>query len=275
MFDSNAEYRIPSKRGISEVATYEKGVFTITADEQRLKLDFLEEAKRRQGIDLIKAETLANKLKVFFDRKSYDEHIKKEFGQHKNALWRASAPLIPVVNNVSEVLLHGGVVGSAFTHTENPAIYINPSGIGEYIPKNTSSTEVQEAGIIQLTNKTWVHERDHVLRMCFPENKSVNKRDIIGQVSTSVVLQNLVTAGYFGGLTALNDTTFLPQIPHIQTDPIPRMIISVVIGMPTGTALASQVWYKFLSRSEKSARHHEQHDVSLPNLFQFNFEKST
>ena len=57
---------------LSEVVPYRDGLVTISVSLERLKLDFLEEAKKRD-VDLTKAEDTANNLQFFLTDVDYTD----------------------------------------------------------------------------------------------------------------------------------------------------------------------------------------------------------
>lgn len=73
--EQSPESIVGSSSLLSEVVPYGDGVVTISAITDRLRLDFLEEARTRPNSDMNLAEQIAWELKFFTDRRGYNAHV--------------------------------------------------------------------------------------------------------------------------------------------------------------------------------------------------------
>lgn len=259
--------------GLSETVQLGERQVTISTDPDRLKLDFLTEAKRREGIDPDKAEELAKNLSIFFRRDELYRHIADSFGSKEKVLWRAIGQATKIALPLA-TLFQGDPLGSTFDKSDGPAIYLSPSMLVNYsLPANdvngNVSDEVKEMAIRQIVYESWRHEREHLIRSLSPKERTVD---------TKINLAKNATAGISSGLMLFFVYHFKPEVPShgdpaIETLNNVRFIITMATSFLGSQLLSQYIWYYRRNPSEKAGREQGKEGHNLPNLFEFQFEK--
>lgn len=251
---------------LSEVVPYRDGLVTISANPERLKLDFLEEAKRKR-LDPTKAKNIADNLQFYFNKRGFHGHIIKDFERKglTSKLWRALTPLGKISLGLDDILGFDDVMGATYPVDEAPAIFLNPQKIVKYalVPEN-AHPEVTEAEIMQGTHNTWRHEREHLTRMLDTKSTSEDQKSKILEIATVLTTYQLIFYGSY---------LLRPEIP--KGNPHNEAIrLAVTTGLSVAGALTTQgLWYFLWNNAERAARNQGKLGESLPGLFEFQFEK--
>lgn len=271
MGERGVEYLYKVSQKISEVDTYRDGVVTISADVDRLKLDFLNEVRSRDGLDVKKAELMADNLELFFDKKAFNTHIVDNIQQAgiKNKPWRVFAPISKVGLPYTDILAMGGLLGSTYARETAPAVYLNPNHIINHlkIPKSVTS-EAIEAGVIQGVHGVWRHEREHLIRMLDPSMKVSD---------TKIRVANMVTRGITMGLIYMGTLYYVPEDLLNKLPDINKAVLS--LSIPLCSILLSEsvgdgLWYRLWNSAEKAANVQGKNGKNLSSLFDFQFDRT-
>jgi len=258
---------------LSEVVPYHDGLVTISANPERLKLDFLNEARTR-SVDLAKAEDIAGNLQLYFDRHGLHGHIIEDFERKglTSKLWRAVTPLGKIALPLSDILNFGDVIGSTYPVDKAPAVFLNPQNMVAYAPvPENAYHEVTEAAIMQGVYTTWRHEREHLLRMLEPKSVSEDKKTKILQIATFLTSQHLIFLGSY---------LLTPEIPsggdpRIEAYNTIRLFATAGLSLVGSQLITKGLWYFLWNRAERAAGNQGETGKNLPGLFEFQFEKQT
>lgn len=257
----------PQNKQIEETVPFKDGVVTISANTDRLRADFLAQAKKYPNVNLEKASKVADSLPVFLNYEKglgyiFSDLEKVVNGPIDNAIFKVQKTL-----NTDKIMTSMGSAGFTYANSDCPAICLNPKFMAEFIgtQNNNYSKEVQEKSLIDAIYTTWCHERDHAIRLLDPHYKEKAVKDATLSLATAVIAN--------GTLTLMSSVYLLPELINHPA----LLVVTNCLMFPTTYMITNRLWYMTISDHEKLARKNSQTIDTLPNIFDFTFEneKST
>lgn len=271
MLEQQFETVFKPKSPLREVVPYRDGIVTIDANLERLRLDFLEEAQHRKGVNALSAQEIANRLKVFLDPDDYFQYISSKKTLAPSVTQIESQQLLGSIKQTLSNLFPRQTLGITSGGVNTPAVLLNSKNIvsSAKVPDD-ASIEAGEAAIIDTFHQVWRHEREHLLRKIDPN--AIEEDQHVRQLNARV---ELVTHGAISLASVLT----MPDIPSLAAgDPKTIaylgywIVMSAASHLVTAKKLPKTLAYRLWSKAEKSARSQEARK-NLPSLFEFQFEK--
>lgn len=267
--DAHTESGIIHPRGIVETIPFGDDLVTITANTERLKLDILNEAKKRPGVNLQKAEKISKNLKFYFSAEGLRNHEVTDLKRKglDNPIWKlvgyAEKAISPAVTAVENLRLRG----TYYPEENAPALFINPKTWARIASNLKTSPDNQKLFIAEQFDSVWRHEREHILRSIDPQTEKSDNKIKYFRAATSFT--TFSTVSYI----CLNYELDIPaNIPNYETLRAVKLLSLFALPyMTSGTV--REAWYTF-DPAEKAAADQFKNGNNLSRLFDFNFEKS-
>lgn len=261
---------------LEETIPFDDGLVTISANPDRLSLDFLR-AATGVGIDTKAVEPAARRLNTYFSPQGYYEQIAKDIrSENPGSLLERGVAAAAIATTRSpgrgKYLLGSFHISSS---KDSAAIYLNleaivkmASGSAAYFTRGRPPAVRLETAATEISRgvySVWRHERQHFIEAFDPKSIKEDRRD----KNLSALIPGTAVLLTYGGLLGLFSATgnLGTTIEEVLTNSLICGTLSLVEGLGV-----SEIMY--LSRkSERAARTATKIGTNLPNLFEFQFEE--